>query len=195
MDSLQQYLPNFSNLWDARESVWRNAADGELGQRGEVYTAAQFLVLACVAIGGIPFVGGLLSLLCGPILLLLGVFVLATAATELGASFSPWPVPSKGTNTITQTGLFGLVRHPNYAGLLAACVGFSVVTNDATRLLLTAVLWYILELKTDMEEKELRAIFPNDYDQYKQKVTGKFLPNELLNQLPWSAENSNTKMD
>ena len=76
LDSLQQYLPNLSNLWDARESVWRNVVDGELGQRGEFYTAAQLLALACVAIGGVPFVGGLVSLVCGPVLLLLGVYVL-----------------------------------------------------------------------------------------------------------------------
>ena len=187
LDSLQKYLPNFANLWDARESVWNNVVDGELGQRGEAFTAAQLFALACIALGGVPLVGGVVSLVCVPVLLLLGVAVVVASATELGPSFSPWPVPSKETNKIAQTGLFGLVRHPNYAGLLAACLGFAVVTNDANRLLLTAVLWYILEIKTDAEEKELRAVFPQEYDQYKEKVTGKFVPNQLLEMLPWSA--------
>jgi len=188
MESIQQNMPDLSNLLDARESIVSNIVDGELGRRGEVYTLAQLVLLLSIALGGVPVIGGVVSLIGGPLLLLLGLTVMLSSATEMGPTLSPWPVPSKETTALLKQGwLYGNVRHPMYAGLLATCVGFAVATGDTTRLLLTIVLWYILDVKTNKEEVELRAIFGTEYDQYQRDVTGKFVPNELLAQLPWSS--------
>jgi len=185
IESLKKQIPDMTSIVKSRESILDNLTSGEFGARGEVYFAAQAALIGCIAFGGVPFVGGIISFVFGPALLLVGLAVSFVAANEMGSSLSPWPVPAKSSTGLITSGLFAQVRHPIYAGLLAACVGFSVLSGDATRLLLTAGLWYVLDLKTDFEETELRGIF-SDYDQYQKEVTGKFFPSILLEVLPWS---------
>ena len=187
LDQLKSSLPDVSALVKSKDSVLDNMMAGEFGSRGEIYFVAQAVLVACIVVGGIPVVGDFVTFLLGPVLLVAGIAVAITGATQMGSSLSPWPVPSKevtSTGLIT-SGLFDKVRHPTYAGLLAACAGLSVTTGDATRLLLTAILLYALDVKTDYEEAELQKIFP-DYDNYKQDVPGKFFPHELLDLLPWT---------
>lgn len=47
--------------------------------------------------------------------------------------------------------------------------GFSVATGSAPRLLLTAALFYALDVKSDYEEKELAKEFL-EYEAYKEAV-------------------------
>jgi len=188
LDQLKSSLPDVSALVKSKDSILDNMMSGEFGSRGEIYFVAQAVLVACIVVGGIPVVGDFVTFLLGPVLLLAGIAVAITGATQMGSSLSPWPVPS---NEVTSTGLitsglFDKVRHPIYAGLLAACAGLSVTTGDATRLLLTAILLYALDVKTDYEEAELQKIFP-DYDNYKQDVPNKFFPHELLDLLPWTS--------
>ena len=76
------------------------------------------------------------------------------------------------------------MRHPIYAGLLAICVGLSLLTNFIDRLVWTAVLYAVLDRKSDMEEAALEQRFPNDYPEYQYAVPNKFVPVALL-ELRW----------
>lgn len=160
-----------------------NTLDGSIGSRGEVYAIAQFAILACILGGGIPIVGDILMLVLGPGLFIAGAGVLFVGTNDLGANLSPWPVPPANAQLQTN-GLYGEMRHPMYAGLLAACAGLSIVSGSATRLLLTAVLFYGLEIKSNYEEAELGKTFP-DYAAYKETVTSKFFPESIIQELPW----------
>jgi protein-S-isoprenylcysteine O-methyltransferase Ste14 len=102
---------------------------------------------------------------------------------DMGSSLSPWPVPT-GDDLVTD-GIYSQMRHPIYAGLLAIMAGFSVVTGSAPRLLLTAALWYLLDLKSDYEEKQLVKEFA-EYSSYREAVPGKFFPQAILAILPWT---------
>lgn len=180
-------LKNFdiSSLTDNAEEIRANVMDGTFGERGEIYVAAQMGLLLCVAIGGIPIVGDLLMLILGPGLLLAGAAVSVIALKDMGGALSPWPVPSDSNDGLVTDGLFAQVRHPIYAGLLAACAGFSIISGSATRLLITAVLIYVLDVKSDFEEDALIQKFP-EYTSYQDTVTGKFFPQALLDELPWT---------
>lgn len=68
-----------------------------------------------MALGTIPVVGGAVTLLAGPGLLLAGLLVMFAGATGLGDSLSPWPAPVKD-NELTTTGIYGVIRHPLYSG-------------------------------------------------------------------------------
>jgi protein-S-isoprenylcysteine O-methyltransferase Ste14 len=160
-----------------------NLSDGEFGSRGEVYAFAQLAMIACILGGGIPFVGDFLMFLLGPGLLVAGLGVLALSLTDLGNSLSPWPLPASDGQLETG-GIYAELRHPMYAGSLAACAGLSIITGSATRLLLTAVLLYVLELKADYEEKALVEKFP-EYLTYKETVPSKFVPVTIVRALPW----------
>jgi len=172
-------------LSDSFDALRENLTSGKVGERGELYTAAQVVVMFCLLIGGVPIVGNAATILGGPCLLLAGLAVSFLAFKDLGSSLSPWPSPPTASDgKLVTTGIYEQMRHPMYAGLLAACAGFSIVTGSANRLLLTAVLLYVLDVKSDKEEEELAKVFP-DYGAYKSKVPGKFFPQAVLDELPW----------
>jgi protein-S-isoprenylcysteine O-methyltransferase Ste14 len=176
---------NTDGLTSNMDAIKANLQQGTLGSRGESYTIAQFALLACILGGGIPILGDALMLLLGPGLLIAGAAVVLISFNDLGDALSPWPVPSE--NGIKTGGLYSEMRHPMYAGSLAACAGLSIITGSATRLLLTAALLYMLDIKSDYEEKELVMKYP-DYDKYQATVRSKFFPDTLMRQLPWTKE-------
>ena len=164
-----------------------NTMSGELGQRGEIYFLVQLLLVGFVVVGGIPIVGNsLINIVCGPILLLLGVVVGGFSVVDLGSSLSPWPVPpdTGDDDGLKADGIYQYVRHPMYAGLLATCAGFSVITDSVTLLLLSGLLFIVLEYKSTYEEQALTSKYGAKYTQYQKDVTGKFFPNEFIEDLP-----------
>lgn len=172
---------------DTADQIFDNVLSGEFGSRGEAYVIAQVFLVLCILLGGLPFLGGMLQFLFGPVLMAIGAATILLGTLDMGASLSPWPVPT-GEDLIT-TGIFSKVRHPLYAGLIAFTTGLSVSTGSAERLLLTGALLYILDIKSDFEEKELSKRYP-DYEKYKMDVTGKFFPSELLEIMPWNTNST-----
>ena len=100
-------------------------------------------------------------------------------------SLSPFPSPPQG-GSLKTGGIYEFCRHPMYLGLLMIMAGLSIATNSADRLLLTAVLWYFLEVKADKEEDFLLDTYGPEYAEYKANVPGKFLPPDLLDDMPWN---------
>lgn len=167
---------------DTADQLFNNIFSGEFGKRGEQYVIAQVVLILCILGGGLPFLGGTLQFIFGPVLMAIGASTILLGITDMGASLSPWPIPT-GEDLIT-TGLFSKIRHPLYAGLIAVMGGLSVATGSAERLILTAALFYTLDIKSDFEERELAKEY-STYNDYKKVVTGKFFPSELLDLLPW----------
>lgn len=183
VEKIRESIPDVSSLLANADAIKDNLLSGQVGERGEAYVVAQFALIFLVIIGDIPFFGGLVNVLLGPVLMLGGLFVSMAGLTDLGASLSPWPVVNERTE-FTSGGVFGYVRHPIYAGLIIACVGLSVATGSVFRLLLTAALCYVLEVKSDYEEQDLMQVFP-EYCSYRDAVRGKFFPHDLLDALPF----------
>jgi protein-S-isoprenylcysteine O-methyltransferase Ste14 len=172
-DNIQ--MPDLSN-------IIASFSEGEFGSRGEVYLAAQaVLVLAIVFGGNLPFLGTVLFL-SGPALLLGGLATVVLSVSDLGDNLSPFTTPTTRGSLKTE-GVYSYVRHPMYAGLLATMAGYSLISDSATRLLLTTMLFAVLNAKTEMEEVELQKTYPGQFGRYQQTVTGKFFPNELWEQV------------
>ncbi|KAG7364685.1 protein-S-isoprenylcysteine methyltransferase [Nitzschia inconspicua] len=181
--SIGDSLSNF----DVDRVVSNVKGDGEpLGSRGEYYTVAQFVLIFCIAIGGIPYAGPAFQFIGGPGLLLGGLVVTLKSFGDLGSdSLSPYPSPPRG-GALKTDGIYGQMRHPMYTGLLMVMAGLSIATNSADRLLLTALLWYLLEVKSDKEEDFLMEEYGQEYIDYKAAVPGKFVPADLLDDMPWN---------
>ena len=180
---LRQYLQSFSlapvfdNADRIRQNTWQGGGGTTLGQRGEVYVAAQAAVMLGIAVGTFPLFIDVMHYVVGPILLLVGSAVLVASVTDLGAALSPWPTPVEDNDEgLVTTGLYSQVRHPIYGGLLTACTGLALVTASLDRLLLTALLYGIFTLKTAVEEQALVQRFPDDYPAYRQQVPDAFVP-------------------
>eukprot|EP00930_Biecheleria_cincta_P100011 TRINITY_DN91619_c0_g1_i1.p1 TRINITY_DN91619_c0_g1~~TRINITY_DN91619_c0_g1_i1.p1 ORF type:complete len:225 (+),score=33.74 TRINITY_DN91619_c0_g1_i1:41-715(+) len=156
------------------QQVIANAQEGKLGDRGEVFVAAQFAVLGCILFGNVPVVGDALTVLAGPGFMLLGLGLIVAGLIELRDVLSPWVVPAANTELKT-SGVFAYVRHPLYAGLIAFSLGLSVATGSAARLVLTLVLGAILDRKATVEETALCNRY-TDYVAYRDRVPAKILP-------------------
>ncbi|CAM9357096.1 unnamed protein product [Ectocarpus sp. 12 AP-2014] len=157
-----------------RKKVQDNVAEGTVGERGEEWAIAQGAILIFVAMGSIPVVGGLVMALAGPGLLAGGLGVITAGVNGLGKSLSPWPAPVKD-NELNTDGIYGVMRHPMYTGLVMVCLGFGVVTNSPLRMLLAALLAFVLDKKVEKEESFLVALHGEAYESYREAVA-KFVP-------------------
>ena len=167
-----------SNLPDkiSGDTVASKFFSGAFGERGEAWTGGSLLLLSSILSGGVPvpFLNSALSFLSGPGLMAVGIMIIVKAISDLKSeNLTPFLTPTSKGSLITE-GIYSKIRHPIYSGLIALCSGFSMLTEDVTRLVLTAVLILLLSLKADKEEEELLKRFPN-YDEYR-KRSGKFIP-------------------
>jgi protein-S-isoprenylcysteine O-methyltransferase Ste14 len=108
-------------------------------------------------------------------LLALGLAIRWTAVFTLGRSFSA-NVAIHATQTVHKEGLFRLVRHPSYSGLLIIFVAVALHTRNwvgfAVILVPTAV---ALMYRIQVEEAALREAFGEEYEAYC-KSTKRLMP-------------------
>ncbi len=74
------------------------------------------------------------------------------------------------TETIVTTGVYSIVRHPQYLGGLLAHAGISFLLSAGYSLLLTPLMVVIVYLISRKEEEELIREFGKEYESYKKKV-------------------------
>jgi protein-S-isoprenylcysteine O-methyltransferase Ste14 len=122
----------------------------------------------------------------GPGLLLGGGAVVVQSLAALGSdSLSPFPAPPR-TGALKTDGIYGQMRHPMYTGLIMVMSGLSIFTDSADRLLLTALLAYLVEIKSNKEEAYLLESYGQAYNDYMEQVPEKFLPTFLMEAMPWN---------
>lgn len=109
----------------------------------------------------------------GRSLQVLGLTVMGLAALRLGGGLTALPVPNAAAK-LRNDGVYSVVRHPMYTGLLALCAGEVVVSGSLFSLILWLGLLWWLTLKTRWEELHLAARFP-DYPEYVASH-GRFVP-------------------
>jgi protein-S-isoprenylcysteine O-methyltransferase Ste14 len=136
----------------------------QVGERGEQYVVAQFSLFLFIAIGGLPLVGDAVLPILGPTLIFSGLFMVYRSAVDLEYNLSPWPVPTQsGRGSIVDGGIYSYIRHPMYAGSLLGMAGLGLITDSATRLFLTVLLYFVLDAKSDYEETKLMEKFGSKY--------------------------------
>jgi protein-S-isoprenylcysteine O-methyltransferase Ste14 len=141
----------------------------------------QFALFALVAFGprtlpGLPLWPAALTLpaqLLGAALLLAGAVLAALGVRQLGANLSALPHPKAGA-ALVDRGVYALVRHPIYGGLILAALGWACLGRSSATLLYTALLILLFDRKSRREEAQLRLALPA-YDAYRTR-TRRFLP-------------------
>lgn len=102
----------------------------------------------------------------------LGVFLFA-----VGGALRLWPVFVLGDrfsglvaiqpgHTLVTGGVYSVIRHPSYLGLLVNSLGWALAFRSGVGLLLTALLIPPIIARIRSEEALLRTQFGNDYDAY-----------------------------
>jgi protein-S-isoprenylcysteine O-methyltransferase Ste14 len=104
---------------------------------------------------------------------LAGLAVLVVGLVGLGRSLTalPTPVPH---GRLTTGGLYRLVRHPIYTGILALAVGSTVPSGSIPKAVATVALAGWFSAKARWEEHHLRGRYP-DYTAYAAR-TPRFVP-------------------
>ena len=158
-------------------AVAENFGDGSMGSRGEEWVAAQFGVLFLTLFAGIPFVGGggALQAAAAITALLSALALVAGGILTLETDLTPFPKPTS-SNELRTTGIYSLVRHPIYGGLLLFCFGLAGITNSVPRVTFSLILVAVLQKKVKAEEEFLREKHGAAYDEYMKEVPATFIP-------------------
>jgi len=111
----------------------------------------------------------------------LGVFLAAAGGAlriypvfVLGRRFSGLVAIQAG-HTLVTAGIYGVIRHPSYLGLLINALGWALVFRSGAGVLLTASVIPALLARIRAEETLLRAHFGSEYERYCQR-TSRLIP-------------------
>jgi protein-S-isoprenylcysteine O-methyltransferase Ste14 len=144
-----------------------------LGPRGEGWVAIQFALLC--AIGATAFLGPawggdarIVSTASGAVLFIAGLVLAVRGMSDLREALTPLPYPRQDAQLV-ETGVYRLVRHPIYGGLILAALGWGLCSASAATLALAVVLLGFFELKSRLEENWLEERFP-DYPAYRART-------------------------
>ena len=146
--------------------------------RGEFWVVGQFVLLGVLLIAprvgpkwprwlvwvgrlvGVPVLGG-------------GVAMMGAAFRDLGPNLTPLPKP-KDDSQLVRDGLYTIVRHPIYSGVIFFAYGIAALTGSTSRLAVATALLAWLDAKANREEVWLLERYP-DYADYRREVP-KLLP-------------------
>jgi protein-S-isoprenylcysteine O-methyltransferase Ste14 len=150
----------------------------ELGRRGGGWVALQtalFFAIGACGFVGVYWPGSVESYLAvvGFVLIIAGILVALTGALTLGRSFTHLPRPRK-SGRLRQGGIYRLVRHPVYGGVLLLALGWSLAEAPLA-LVPTALLALVFDLKSRREEIWLRERYP-EYAAYAERTRSRLVP-------------------
>ncbi len=146
------------------------------GQRGEWYVVAQFILFGLIFISPFAFSGpgrwpspwSALALAAGLVLGLAGGLLALAGVFTLGPNLTAVPYPKEDA-VLVEKGVYCLVRHPIYAGILFGALGWGLLTNSLSALLLVLILLLLFDIKARREEAWLREKYAN-YTDYQRQV-------------------------
>jgi protein-S-isoprenylcysteine O-methyltransferase Ste14 len=145
-------------------------------QRGGLWVFAQALLLAAVFCLGVRFrqqdPKPVMNRI-GAVLLALGVALISAGMIALGRNLTPYPKPPEKAHLVLH-GIFSLIRHPVYTGVLLMSLGWAQLWQSKPALWLAFGLIPFFDAKARREEHWLRKKFP-EYLDYKRGVK-RFIP-------------------
>jgi protein-S-isoprenylcysteine O-methyltransferase Ste14 len=162
--------------WGFSRSGWRQ------GDRGEYWVIPQallflgFVLLPVYRMSGfnIPTLIGLYGVLPIALLLLLtATFLFFKGFIDLGHSLTPLPYPREDGKLI-QTGVYGMVRHPIYSGVILGGLGWALFQLSLPHLIGAVTFFLFFNAKANREEIWLTEKY-SDYSEY-QKNVKKLIP-------------------
>jgi protein-S-isoprenylcysteine O-methyltransferase Ste14 len=134
---------------------------------GWQWVAAQFVLFALILLApgsDVPLAQMIVGLVIG----FIAALVLTLGILTLGSSLSAFPRPLRD-GELVQHGIYGIVRHPIYTGVIIGAFGYSLLRGSWVAAVLTVVLIVFFDRKAALEERWLGQKF-TDYATYKLRV-------------------------
>ena len=171
-------LPNFLCLtikiltdWGFTREGWRNNSRGEYLVLLQGALLAGFTILPVYQLPEFKIQSTQLLYITwflASILGLSGLIFIIKGLIDLGKNLTPLPYPRED-GELVQTGIYGMVRHPLYSGLISVALGWALFQMSISHLIATAILLIFFDLKSSREERWLSEKYP-DYSEYSQRV-------------------------
>jgi protein-S-isoprenylcysteine O-methyltransferase Ste14 len=148
------------------------------GPRGEGWVLIQAILFVGVVVAGLagarwPRDLQVPALVIAIIACGAGLWLAASAIGTLGKSVSPFPKPP-ATSELKESGVYALVRHPIYGGILLLSLGWSLALSP-WGFIPTSALAVALVFKSGLEEGWLIDRHPA-YVGYRERVRRRFIP-------------------
>jgi protein-S-isoprenylcysteine O-methyltransferase Ste14 len=148
---------------------WKNT-------RGEYYLIVQAPLFALIAAGpwlidarpDLPPLARAAALLLGAVLIAAGGLLSTAGLLRLGRNLSALPHPKDDAEMVA-AGVYSLVRHPIYGGLIIAAAGWGLFHRSVLTLGLALALFIFFDVKSRREERYLVRRFPA-YARYRTRV-------------------------
>ena len=144
--------------------------------RGAEWVAVQIVLLVAIMLIP-PNLAGLpawpepirtISLFAGLVIGFFGLALVGISSLNLGTNLSVFPRPVDD-GVLVQSGLYAIVRHPIYSGVILSALGWSLFRASLPALILTVALALFFDQKARREERWLEQKYP-DYPGYRQRV-------------------------
>lgn len=143
-------------------SAFESINDGEVGSRGEKWSSLILMLVSSILIGLHAFFERLVGFLIrtsSVLYILVGILMILNGLLELKSNMSLFFAPVERSKLVI-SGVFRLVRHPIYGGLLLLCFGVSIASQRFDKLVLTIALAAVLDKVADIEETALLQEHP-----------------------------------
>ena len=105
----------------------------------------------------------------GLLLCVTGAFIACWARYKLGKNWS-LSIQKKENHELIKNGIYTIVRHPIYTGLLILFIGNTLIVGDYRGILAVIIVFISFWFKLIKEEKLLTETFGNQYLAYKKRT-------------------------
>jgi protein-S-isoprenylcysteine O-methyltransferase Ste14 len=152
------------------------------GARGEGWVIAQFILIPIVCLVAYLFPIATIAPIwddplrravrvLGAVVAVIGIGLVFVGARGLGPNLTPNPKP-RDAGVLVQTGVYAIIRHPIYAGIILLVLAFGLYQGSLGGLMAAMLTFVFFDQKSRREERWLRAKFPNyaDYARHTRKL-------------------------
>ncbi|MEO6849731.1 MAG: isoprenylcysteine carboxylmethyltransferase family protein [Mucilaginibacter sp.] len=135
------------------------------------------VIIGCLIFGGMTstyekwvFPHQAFAMYAGLVILAIGFIIRWTAIIQLGKRFTV-DVSISNAHTLKTSGLYKIVRHPSYLGLMLIFFGIALFLGNLLSFIIIVVPTFLaLNYRIKIEEKALTDEFGEQYIAYKRKV-------------------------